>query len=48
MYHLAEVRLGGAFPFLGQAGAGHRRQVRDTFERAVDQELDLEPSLILI
>ncbi len=48
IYHLAEVRLGGAFPFLGQAGAGHRRHIRDAFERAVDQGLDLEPSLVLI
>jgi hypothetical protein len=48
IYHLAEVRLGGAFPFLGQAGAGHRRHIRDAFERAVDQGLDLDPSLVLI
>ena len=48
VYHLAEVRLGGAFPFLGQAGAGHRRQVRETFERAVDQGLDLGPSIVVI
>jgi hypothetical protein len=48
LYHLADVRLGGAFPFLGQAGSGHRRQVRETFERAVDQGLDLGPSFVII
>lgn len=48
VYHLADVRLGGAFSFLGQAGAGHRRQVRETFERAVDQGLELGPSLVVV
>lgn len=48
VYHLADVRLGGAVPFLGPAGAGHRRQVRDAFVRAVDQGLDLAPSLVII
>lgn len=48
IYHLADVRLGGAFPFLGQGGASHRRAVRDTFVRAVDQGLDLAPSLVVI
>ncbi len=48
IYHLADVRLGGAFPFLGAGGASHRRQVRDTFVRTVDQGLALAPSLVLI
>ncbi|MBI3997515.1 MAG: hypothetical protein HY355_00680 [Armatimonadetes bacterium] len=48
VYHLADVRLGGAFPFLGQAGAAHRQQVRETFARAVDRGLDLSPSLVAI
>ena len=48
IYHLADVRLGGAFPFLGQGGSAHRRQVRDTFVRAVDQGLELGVSLVLI
>ncbi len=48
LYHLADVRLGGAFPFLGEGGAAHRTQVRETFVRAVDQGLDLAPSLVLI
>ena len=48
LYHLADVRLGGAFPFLGQDGAAHRRQVRETFERAVDQGFNLAPSVVLI
>ena len=48
IYHLADVRLGGAFPFLGAGGASHRRQVRDTFVRAVDQGLALAPSMVLI
>lgn len=48
IYHLGDVRLGGAFPFLGQGGTAHRRQVRETFERAVDQGLELAPSVALI
>lgn len=48
IYHLADVRLGGAFPFLGGAGAAHRLIVRETFVRAVDQGLGLAPSLVLI
>ncbi|MGH2406320.1 MAG: metallophosphoesterase family protein [bacterium] len=48
IYHLADVRLGGSFPFLGQGGTTHRRQVHDTFERAVDQGLNLAPSVVLI
>lgn len=48
IFHLADVRLGGAFPFLGDAGSAHRLQVRDTFVRAVDQSLDLAPALVLI
>lgn len=48
VYHLADVRLGGAFPFLGQGGAGHRRQIRETFTRAVDQGIELAPALVLI
>ncbi len=48
LYHLADVRLGGAFPFLGDGGAAHRAQVRETFVRAVDQGLDLAPSVVLI
>lgn len=48
IYHLADVRLGGGFPFLGAGGASHRRQVRETFVRAVDQGLVLAPSLVLI
>jgi len=48
IYHLSDVRLGGAFPFLGQGGASHRRQVRDTFVRIVDQGLDLAPSIVVI
>ncbi len=48
LYHLADVRLGGAFPFLGEGGAAHRTQVRETFVRAVDQGLDLAPSVVLI
>lgn len=48
IFHLADVRLGGAFPFLGNAGSAHRLQVRDTFVRAVDQGLELAPALVLI
>lgn len=48
IYHLADVRLGGAFPFLGPAGTGHRRQVRDTFTRAVDRGLALGPALVVV
>lgn len=48
IYHLADVRLGGGFPFLGASGASHRRQVRETFVRAVDQGLTFAPSLVLI
>jgi hypothetical protein len=48
LYHLADVRLGGAFPFLGRAGTGHRRQVRETFVHAVDRGLALAPSLVII
>lgn len=48
LYHLADVRLGGAFPFLGEGGAAHRTQIRGTFVRAVDQGLDLAPSVVLI
>lgn len=46
--HLADVRLGGAFPFLREAGSAHRLQVRETFARAVDQGLGLAPTLVLI
>lgn len=48
IYHLADVRLGGSFPFLGHGGAAHRRQIRETFERAIDQGLNLAPSVVLI
>jgi DNA repair exonuclease SbcCD nuclease subunit len=48
IYHLADVRLGGAFPFLGEGGPGHRQQVRETFVRAVDQGLELTPSAVII
>ncbi|MGQ0549023.1 MAG: hypothetical protein ACT4PY_05075 [Armatimonadota bacterium] len=48
IYHLADIRLGGSFPFLGHGGAAHRRQVRETFERAIDQGLNLAPSVVLI
>lgn len=48
IYHLADVRLGGAFPFLGEGGPGHRQQVRETFVRAVDQGLDLAPSAVIV
>jgi hypothetical protein len=48
IYHLADVRLGGGFPFLGAGGASHRRQVRETLIRAVDQGLALAPSLVLV
>jgi hypothetical protein len=42
------VRLGGAFPFLGDAGTAHRNQVRETFVRTVDQGVALAPSVVLI
>jgi hypothetical protein len=48
LYHVADVRLGGAFPFLGEAGTGHREQIRQTFVRVVDQALDLAPGVVLI
>lgn len=48
IYHLADVRLGGAFPFLGAAGTGHRQQIRETFVRIIDQVLALRPSLVLV
>jgi len=48
IYHLADVRLGGAFPFLGEGGPGHRQQVRETFVRAVDQGLELAPTAVVI
>ncbi|MGQ0570757.1 MAG: hypothetical protein ACT4P5_14715 [Armatimonadota bacterium] len=48
LYHLADVRLGGAFPFLGEAGSAHRAQVRETFVKAVDQGLELGPSVVLV
>jgi DNA repair exonuclease SbcCD nuclease subunit len=48
LYHLADVRLGAAFPFLGEAGAAHRRLVRDTFVRAVDAGMDLQPAAVLV
>ncbi|MDR7455132.1 MAG: hypothetical protein QN137_11740, partial [Armatimonadota bacterium] len=48
LYHLADVRLGGAFPFLGEGGSDHRAVVRETFVRAVDQALTLEPSIVLL
>jgi hypothetical protein len=48
LYHLADVRLGGAFPFLGEGGTAHRTQVRETFVRVVDQGLELAPSAVLI
>jgi hypothetical protein len=47
LYHMADVRLGGAFPFLGEGGSAHRTQVRETFVRAVDQAVALSPSLVL-
>jgi DNA repair exonuclease SbcCD nuclease subunit len=48
LYHIADVRLGGAFPFLGEGGSAHRALVRETFVRAVDQALALAPSAVLI
>jgi hypothetical protein len=45
---MADVRLGGAFPFLGEGGTGHRAQVRETFVRAVDQAVALTPSVVLL
>ncbi len=48
IYHVADVRLGGAFPFLGDAGAAHRVAVREAFVRSVDQGLLLAPDLVLI
>lgn len=48
IYHLADVRLGGAFPFMGEGGPGHRQQVRETFLRAVEQGLALAPAAVII
>lgn len=48
IYHVADVRLGGAFPFLGEAGDAHRQQVRETFASVVDQALELAPAVVLI
>ncbi len=48
LYHLADVRLGAAFPFLGEAGAAHRRQVREALVRAVDAGIDLQPAAVLV
>lgn len=48
IYHFADVRLGGAFPFLGEAGAGHRARIRGALVRVVDQGLDVAPSVVLI
>jgi hypothetical protein len=48
IYHFAGVRLGGAFPFLGQAGTGHRAHIRETFVRIVDQGLEAAPNVVLI
>jgi hypothetical protein len=41
------VRLGGAFSFLGEAGAAHRAQIRETFVKVVEQGLKLSPSVVL-
>jgi exonuclease SbcD len=48
IYHVADVRLGGAFPFLGEAGEAHRQQVRATFVSVVDRALELQPSVVLV
>ncbi|MDR7418978.1 MAG: hypothetical protein QN178_08700 [Armatimonadota bacterium] len=45
---MADVRLGGAFPFLGEAGSGHRAQIRETFVRAVQLGLESSPSAVVI
>jgi DNA repair exonuclease SbcCD nuclease subunit len=47
-YHLADVRLGGAFPFLGEGGSGHRQAVREAFVRSIDQGLELAPAAVIV
>jgi hypothetical protein len=48
IYHLADIHLGGAFPFLGAGGSAHRSQLREAFVRTVDQGLQFAPSVVLI
>jgi hypothetical protein len=48
LYHFADVRLGGAFPFLEDSGNAHRAHLRDVFTRVVDVGLELAPTAVLI
>lgn len=48
LYHFADVRLGGAFPFLEDASSAHRLSLRDVFTRVVDLGVELAPTAVLI
>jgi hypothetical protein len=48
LYHFADVRLGGAFPFLEDGGSAHRAHLREVFTRVVDLGVELAPTAVLI
>src|SRR4030095_10844463 len=48
LYHFADVRLGGAFPFLEDGGSAHRAHLREVLTRVVDLGIELAPTAVLI
>ena len=46
--HTSDVQLGAPFHFLGEKGARHRDQIRQTFRRIVDLALGADFDLVLI
>lgn len=46
--HTADIHLDAPFQFLGQMGAAHRRQIRDTFSRIVTLAAEDRYDLLLI
>lgn len=48
LLHTSDVQLGAPFHFLGESGAAHRAQLRDTFRRIVDVATDGGFDVLLI
>ncbi len=48
LLHLADVHLGATFRMLGEKGAAQRRQVEETFARAIDLAIDERVQMVLI
>lgn len=48
LLHLADVHLGATFRMLGEKGAAQRRQVEETFARAIDLAIEERVQLVVI